>query len=223
MLRKRRGAPVSIAGARRYAFPVTGAEPVRLTESSAPEGQAEPTESLLRRIRAGEPQAREILFARYLPILRRWAHGRLPAYARDLSDTDDLVQVTLLRALNQLGEFEAQHTGSFLAYLRQILLNRVRDEIRRQRGRPAAGVLDPELPDLEAPTLLEQVVGYERLRAYEAALAELPKRQQELIMMRLEFGLSYPEIAVETDSTPDAVRVMIARAIVQLAERLGHD
>jgi DNA-directed RNA polymerase specialized sigma24 family protein len=42
-------------------------------------------------------------------------------------------------------------------------------------------------------------------------------------MMRLEFGLSYPEIAVETDSTPDAVRVMIARAIVQLAEKLGHE
>jgi RNA polymerase sigma-70 factor (ECF subfamily) len=194
------------------------------SEQSQPARDApEPTESLLKRIRGGEGRAREQLFARYLPILRRWAHGRLPHYARDLSDTDDLVQVTLLRALNNLDEFEAERSGSFLAYLRQILLNRVRDEIRRQRGRPDTGALDVELPDLETPTLLEQAVGYERLRAYEAALAELPRRQQELIVMRLEFGLSYPEIAAEVAGTPDAVRVMIARAIVQLAEKLGHE
>ena len=198
--------------------------PVDEIEQALPQDAApEPTASLLERIRAGEGRARELLFARYLPILRRWAHGRLPGYARDLSDTDDLVQVTLLRALNNLDEFHAERSGSFLAYLRQILLNRVRDEIRRQRGRPGTGELDAELPDLDAPTLVEQAVGYERLRAYEAALGDLPKRQQELIVMRLEFGLSYPEIAVEVASTPDAVRVMIARAIVQLAERLGRD
>ena len=194
-----------------------------IEQPKAQEPAPEPTASLLERIRAGEGRARELLFARYLPILRRWAHGRLPGYARDLSDTDDLVQVTLLRALNNLDEFQAERTGSFLAYLRQILLNRVRDEIRRQRGRPDTGVLDAELPDLEAPTLVEQAVGYERLRAYETALGDLPKRQQELIVMRLEFGLSYPEIAAEVASTPDAVRVMIARAIVQLAERLGRE
>ena len=55
------------------------------------------------------------------------------------------------------------------------------------------------------------------------ALAQLPKRQQELIVMRMEFGMSYPEIAAEVDSTPDAVRVMVARAIVQLSRELGGD
>ena len=38
--------------------------------------------------------------------------------------------------------------------------------------------------------------------------------------MRLEFGMSYPEIATEVGSTPDAVRVMVARALVQLATAL---
>jgi RNA polymerase sigma-70 factor (ECF subfamily) len=65
------------------------------------------------------------------------------------------------------------------------------------------------------------MLGHERLRAYEHALAELPKRQQELIVMRMEFGMSYPEIAAEVDSTPDAVRVMVARAIVLLSQQLG--
>lgn len=180
----------------------------------------EPTVALIRRIRGGDFGAREILLRRYLPVLRRWAHGRLPATARDMQDTDDLVQVTLIRALNHIEDFEAHRSGSFLAYLRQILLNQVRDEIRRQQRRPQGAQLDDELPDLDTPTLVETMVGHERLHAYERALAELPKRQQELIVMRLEFGLSYPEIAAEVDGTSDAVRVMISRAIVQLAKRL---
>ena len=183
----------------------------------------EPTVALIRRIRDGEGAAREVLLKRYLPVLRRWAHGRLPASARDLSDTDDLVQVTLLRALNNIDDFDARHTGSFLAYLRQILLNQVRDELRRQQRRPGGAELDTEIPDLETPPLVEQMLGQERVRAYERALAQLPKRQQELIVMRMEFGMSYPEIAAEVDSTPDAVRVMVARAIVLLSKELGGD
>jgi RNA polymerase sigma-70 factor (ECF subfamily) len=183
----------------------------------------EPTVALIRRIRDGDGGARDVLLKRYLPVLRRWAHGRLPPSARDLSDTDDLVQVTLLRALKNIDEFDARHTGSFLAYLRQILLNQVRDELRRQQRRPGAAELDSELPDLETPPLVEQMLGHERVRAYERALAQLPKRQQELIVMRMEFGMSYPEIAAEVDNTSDAVRVMVARAIVLLSRELGGE
>jgi len=80
-----------------------------------------------------------------------------------------------------------------------------------------------EISDPDAPALIEQIVGAERVRAYEQALGTLPKRQQGLIVMRVEFGMSYPEIAAEVDSTPDAVRVMVARAIVQLSKLLGAD
>ena len=41
--------------------------------------------------------------------------------------------------------------------------------------------------------------------------------------MRVEFGMSYPEIAAEVDSTPDAVRVMVARAIVLLSKALATE
>jgi RNA polymerase sigma-70 factor (ECF subfamily) len=95
--------------------------------------------------------------------------------------------------------------------------------LRRQQRRPPGSELDTELPDLETPPLVEQMLGHERVRAYERALAALPKRQQELIVMRMEFGMSYPEIAAEVDSTPDAVRVMVARAIVLLSKELGGE
>lgn len=181
---------------------------------------SEPTEVLIRRVRSGENIARDALMRRFLPLLRQWAHGRLPRAARDLHETEDLVQLALMRALRQIDHFESEGPGSFLAYLRQILLNQVRDEVRRLMRRPESTEIDTEMADSDLPSPVEQLVGHERLRAYEAALASLPKRQQGLVVMRLEFGMSYPEIASEVGSSPDAVRVMVARALVQLAGAL---
>jgi len=184
--------------------------------------QAEETTALLlERVRGGDEAARERLAARYLPMLRRWAHGRLPAATRDLTDTDDLVQVTLLRVLKQVERFEYGGVGSFLAYLRSTLLNLLRNEIRRVARRGETTELDDAtLPD-ETASPLEQAIGRERLERYESALEALPPRARELVIMRLEFDMTYEDIAREAQSTPDAVRMAIRRAVETLARSLG--
>src|SRR5438045_1536488 len=96
-------------------------------------GDAESTFELLERVRAGDAGAMDTLLGRYLPRLRRWARGRLPRWARDLTDTDDLVQDTLLRSFKQLQRFEQRSEGALQAYLRQAVINRIRDELRRRR------------------------------------------------------------------------------------------
>ena len=83
----------------------------------------ESTSSLLLLAREGDAAARDQLFVRYLPRLKQWTHGRLPSRARHLLDTDDLVQVVLVRALSQLGRFEPRREGAFFAYLRQSVMN----------------------------------------------------------------------------------------------------
>lgn len=184
------------------------------SRQSAPE----PTIEIVRRIRAGDAAAREALIRRYLPVLRRWARGRLPSSARDVSDTDDLVQVTLLRTLNNLGKLRLEHPGSFFLYLKQTVLNGVRDEIRRNRRKHEQGMAG----DLPAEDAADPSASVEDLHsdveAYERALRRLPKRQQRLLVMRLEFGLSYDEIAAECGSTADAARMMVSRAVMQLAK-----
>src|SRR5262249_58923219 len=92
-------------------------------EAVEPQSSLENTTVLLSRARGGDAQARDALFARFLPVLTRWAHRRLPNRARDLSDTDDLVQVTLVRALHRLAQFEPRREGAFLAYLPPTPLN----------------------------------------------------------------------------------------------------
>ena len=65
---------------------------------------AESSVELLARARTGDDRALEELLARHVPALRRWARGRLPRWARDMAETEDLVQDTVLRSLrNQIG------------------------------------------------------------------------------------------------------------------------
>ncbi len=182
----------------------------------------ESTAQLLEDVRGGDDQARERLVSRYLPVLQQWAHGRLPLFARTIADTDDLVQVALLKALDRVKEFEPRREGAFLAYLRRIVLNSVRDEIRRAARRPGRAENRDDLPTDE-PSLLERAIGRDVVLAYEAALARLPEVQQEAVVMRIEFGFTYPEIAAALGKpTANAARMVVSRALVQLAEALDE-
>jgi RNA polymerase sigma-70 factor (ECF subfamily) len=179
------------------------------------------TEELLREFRAGDRGAQQRLCDRYLPLLRRWAHGRMPHAARDISDTDDLVQIALMRAMRHVGEFRSNGSGSFLAYLRHILLNEVRGELRKHRRRGDKVDIDALPLHDERDSVVENLVGQERLLAYEAALATLERRQQELVVLRLEFGMGYGEIALETGASADAVRMTVTRALKAMARHLS--
>ena len=60
------------------------------------------TATLMRRLRDGDEAARGALLGRCVPLLRRWAHGRLPDAVRGPADTDDLIQTTVVRTLDRL-------------------------------------------------------------------------------------------------------------------------
>jgi len=176
---------------------------------------------LLQRVRRGDSQALDRLLHRYTPALRRWARGRLPRWARDVSDTQDLVQDTLIQAMKHLEGFRYEGPGALQAYLRQALMNRIRDELRRAQRRPIATGLDVDIPE-RAASPLEQAIGHEALDAYEAALSELRAEDREAIIARLELGQSYEEVAaILGKPTANAARVAVQRAVVRLAEKMG--
>ncbi len=183
------------------------------------------TAVLLVRARGGDVEAREELFQRFLPTLRRWAHRRLPMRARDLTETSDLVQITLLRALNRMDEFESRGEGAFLGYLRHILLNVVREEVRRSGQR---GPHEPLAESVVSPgsSVVEQIVGLDQMERYQEGLEQLTEAQQQAVILRVEFGFTYAQIAEALEkSSPDAARMLVARAFVELARIIdnGHD
>jgi RNA polymerase sigma factor (sigma-70 family) len=178
--------------------------------------------ALLVRAKAGDAAALDDLCARYLPRLQRWAHGRLPAWARGALDTHDLVQDTLAQVLQRISAFEPRHDGAFQAYLRQALLNRVRDEIRRAQRRGVADPLDTGRSSAD-PSPLEEAIGQEALERYEAALQRLKPDDREAIIVRIEMGLPYVEVA-EALGKPSlaAAHMAVSRALVRLAQEMSR-
>jgi RNA polymerase sigma-70 factor, ECF subfamily len=180
----------------------------------------ESTSYLIDRARAGDQEAMERLFLRHLKPLQRWASGRLPRWARDLADTDDLVQETLLQTFKRIERFESRGVGAFQAYLRQAVLNRIRDELRRKGRQPEATDLDGLEVD-QASSPLEQAIGHEAVERYEKALERLTPEDREAIIARVELGYSYEELAEALDKpTPDAARKAAQRALVRLVEEM---
>ena len=178
------------------------------------------TGDLLDRARAGDGGALNQLFERHLPALRRWTHGRLPRWARDVADTTDIVQETLLETLKRLHHFENRGDGALQAYLRQAVMNRIRNELRKRAFRGVTSTLDSRIPD-GAATALEAAIGQELLDEYDAALTRLKPEERDAVVSRVEFDLSYAELAEVLDRpSPDAARMAVVRALVRLAEEM---
>ena len=90
--------------------------------------------ALLARAREGDQKALEEVFARAILLLPRWASGRLPRWARDLVDTDDLVQDTVVNTLKRIDVFEYRADAALQAYLRQAVMNRIRNDFAAPAG-----------------------------------------------------------------------------------------
>ena len=178
------------------------------------------TFDLVERAKTGDAEALNRLFTRFLPALRRWASGRLPRWTRDLMDTDDLVQETVVRAVKRLDNFESRHEGALQAYLRQAIMNRIRDEVRRTKRTPIPTELDENASDHTASPL-EVAIGTEALERYEAALARLRPEEREAIVARVEMDGSYQDVAQALGKpSADAARMAVTRALLRLAEEM---
>lgn len=178
---------------------------------------------LLALVRGGRRDAMDVLFARHLAPLRRWASGRLPRWARDIADTQDLVQDTLLRTFRRIDLFEADRSDALDRYLRQAVMNRIRDEFRRTQryGHPA--VLDSGHAT-QAPSPLDEAMAAEFVEDYGTALSRLSSSDRDAIVGRLELDLTYEELAATLGKpNANAARSAVVRAIVRLAREMRHE
>ena len=181
----------------------------------------EPTIALVIRAQHGDREAVEALLQRCLPRLRRWAHGRLPAAARGGLDTEDLVQESALHVLGRLDVFEPRHVGAMQAYLRQSVINRIRDEVRRIVRRPPPLELPDDLPsDRTSP--LEVAIQAEAYEHYRQAMSQLSSKDRQLIVARIEIQWSAAEIANQMGTSVDAARMAVTRATRKLMRKLNE-
>ena len=177
---------------------------------------------LLVRAREGDSVALDGLISRYLPRLRRWATGRLPVGARDLLDTDDIVQESMIATLRNLDHVEIGGEGALQAYLRQAVSNRLTDAYRRIKNRPKSGELSPDLP-AQDPSPLEEAIGHEAATRYERSLKALKSEDREAVILRIELCYGYDEIAaILGKSSAATARVAVSRALARLSHEMRN-
>lgn len=190
----------------------------------APDSVHDNATDLLARVRQGDAAAKEALFARCYPDLKRFAHARLTATQRSGTlDTTSLVHEVFLK-LAAMGAVAATSREHFMAYaastMRSIIIDTVRARMADMRGGGAMHLaLDTDLGDRLAKSeehLLDVHGALEQL-------AEVDPRLVEVVEMRYFAGFTEQEIAVALGVTERTVRRDWQRARALLAAALAAD
>jgi RNA polymerase sigma-70 factor (ECF subfamily) len=174
---------------------------------------------LLDRARVGDRTALGRLIGRCLPALTRWAHRRLPHWARSAADTTDLVQDAVLRTLRRGQTLDLRSRQALAAYLREAVHNRIQDEHRRIARRGVHEAVSDMLVD-PGPSPLDRALLREQNARYRAALARLTPRDRELIVAHVELDYTHAQLGCMTGRSRNAARMALERAVRRLAAQM---
>jgi RNA polymerase sigma-70 factor (ECF subfamily) len=195
---------------------------VKMVLAGAPSSDMDRERALLRRARAGDPAAFRTLFERHAPGVWRFLRDLL----RDECAADEATQETFVRAHGRLGALrDEDRLGAWLLGIaRHVYL-----ESRRHRGVHVAMDLDDEAHAgqveavLPTPTPEDLLLDRELEGLLTDALGLLREERRAALLLRIDHGLPYEEIASVMGWSLQKVKNEIHRARLQLREQLsGH-
>jgi len=183
-----------------------------------PDADSLSDEALLRRYATGDSLAARLLVARMAPRLHRLALRLLA----DAAEAEDVVQEAMLR-LWQIAPRWQSGGAQPSTWVYRVTVNLATDRLRRRRSVALDAVAEPAD---ETPAPFEVLLEADRALALEAALAQLPDRQRQAVVLRHLEGMPNPEIAEVMGVGIEAVESLTARGKRRLAELLSarrHD
>ena len=172
-------------------------------------------EALLVAFGNGDRDAARILTLRLTPRVLGFAARMLRG---DRAEAEDVAQEAMLRLWRQAGDWR-QGEAKVTTWLYRVVRNLCTDRLRKARTTALDAVPEPED---DAPGAAEGLQQAARLSALDAALADLPDRQREAVILRHIEGFSNPEIAQAMDIGVEAVESLTARGKRTLAAKLAH-
>lgn len=181
-----------------------------------------PDLALLRLYANGDRAAAQELARRFLPRILGYARRML----QDAAEAEDVAQEAMLR-LWRIAPNWQDEGAKVSTWLWRVVANLCTDRLRRRR----TGVALDDVPEPEdlAPGAVSAIMAADRAAALEAALASLPERQRQAVVLRHLEGLANPEIAIVMDIGVEAVESLTARgkralttALAGQREALGY-
>jgi len=167
------------------------------------------------------------------PALRLLAQQRLPYRVWKRVDPSDVVQVTLKEAHEKRRDFRGTSEEQLLAWLRQILLHRLIDELRRCRARKRNLRQDEALDAIVSETTArvrteaavsatpsKELIRRETIDQVSRALEKLPRNQWIVVLLFHFHGLRVSEVASLLGRNSGSVASLLHRALANLGKAL---
>lgn len=170
-------------------------------------------EALLVLYANGDPGAARALTLRLTPRVLGFAARMLS----DRTEAEDVAQEAMLRLWRMAPDWQ-QGEARVATWLYRVASNLCLDRLRRSRPR---GLGDMAEPEDTTPGVVARMIEADRVLALDAALATLPDRQRQAVVLRHIEGLSNPEIAAVMDIGVEAVESLVARGKKGLAALLS--
>jgi RNA polymerase sigma-70 factor, ECF subfamily len=181
-----------------------------------------------------DPKVVELDLEQHRDYLRILARLQLSPALRGKLDPSDVVQLTLLKAHQAIGQFRGRTAAELAAWLRQILArtlaNAVRDQGRDRRDLARERSLERALEEssarlgawlaAEQSSPSQRAVRDEQALLVVRALARLPETQREALLLKHCQGWSLAEIGRHLDRSPTAIASLLQRGLKQLREHL---
>ncbi len=167
-------------------------------------------EQLVAAFRAGSDEAFRIIYERYQARLFAYARQMLPGSRQD---AEDALQDVFVRAYRHLRS--SDRPLALRPWLYRVAHNRCIDALRRPVP-PSAELLEVVRPPSADP--LAQVERRDDLRKLVSDVRRLPEQQRSALLMRELEGFAYGDIASALDVTVPAVKSLLVRARVGLAQ-----
>jgi RNA polymerase sigma-70 factor (ECF subfamily) len=169
----------------------------------------------------GSPEALERVYERSAPRLLAFIRLRMGRRLRARLESRDILQATLLKSFERLGDFRGSDTRSLGAWMARIAEREIADRAdyhQRQRRDAALETPIDERQEVPAPvrSALTQAILDEQAMEVEAAMETLSDAHREIILLRKFEELSFAEIARRLGRTEDASRMLLARAMTAL-------
>jgi RNA polymerase sigma-70 factor (ECF subfamily) len=182
--------------------------------------------TLLLEARGGSEQALNSLFEQCGERLLSLIRLRMGPKLRSRMESEDLLNATLLRAFRSFDSLEARNTPALMAWLGRIAESEIRDQADRlnaQRRDAAKEVaLDTGMGELAARlrSQTSRLVLSESRAKLERAIGQLPDEYREIVLLRHYEELGYKEIGACLGKSPDACRMLLARAMTALTLKM---
>ena len=174
-------------------------------------------ESLMQRVCAGQRDPLEVLVRRYATPLLTF----LQRLTGDAHQSEELFQEVFLAVW--INRHQYQYPRPFRPWLYQIAVNKCRAAYRARARRPTVSLdTQAEAAPLERGGAATDVaVAAETRTAVAAAVAQLPDRQREVLVMRIWNEQPYDEIAELLGCTPRTARSHMHHALAALRRTLA--